>query len=377
MECIRCECGALLPPNATAKQKKQHLKSITHKRGMQQVSQAEEPARAADTGNQSSAAAGTDLDIELHALRELCGQDAPDALLQPYAVNRQHFRVLCSSEASALLPPPVLRNPRKDCPKLDRPFLTAQCGTIPSVPADLDEALRTYFTARRDAHPRVDVEEEDQNVGSWSEARRALQAAAAAGRRFWCTFYLPGMGHPSWWPKACKGPDGTGEGPGSAKTQDQVIVGRGRTGIGIHADKYDVGGDSGRPSRRLCSTCITIVKGRKHVLMLPPSCAAASCDSCSWFADGDAFPLSPSPELLRRLVAAGGYLFSMEPLASSQTDDDDDEVEGLALFTPAGWFHWLVGDAPANNTAAETEALDDWHVVFGGSYPPPGGPVAA
>lgn len=376
---VNCECGAVLPPNATAKQLKQHLKSITHKRFLQQAALAKPAAGAtAAAAKDADAAAATvdrqDDDSELHALRELCGPDAPDALLQPYAVNRQRYRMLISAcrSSAALLPPPVLRNPRKECPALDRPFLTAQCGTIPSVPADLDAALRTYFTGRRDAHPRVDVEGADQDVvGSWSEARRALQAAAAAGRRFWCTFYLPGMGHPSWWPKACKGPDGTGEGPGSAPTQDQVIVGRGRTGIGIHADKYDVGGDLGR--RKLCSTCITIVKGRKHVLMLPPSCAAGSCDSCSWFGDGDDFPLSPSPELLRRLVAAGGYLFSMEPLTPWRADADDengDEVEGLALFTPAGWFHWLVGDAPANSH-------DDWHVVFGGSYPPPGGPVTA
>ena len=106
------------------------------------------------------------------------------------------------------------------------------------------------------------------------------------------------MGHPPWWPKAAKGPDGSGEGPASAPQQDQVrhhpspppaappplqpagqrcepvlvssrsspacsaaspdpgwpspltrgrgprgqiIIGRGRTGIGIHADKYDIG----------------------------------------------------------------------------------------------------------------------------------------
>ena len=45
--------------------------------------------------------------------------------------------------------------------------------------------------------------------------------------------------------------------------------------------------------------------------------------------------------------------------------------EGLGLYTPAGWFHWLVGDAPSASPA------DDWHVVFGGSYPPPGGPIVA
>ena len=79
--------------------------------------------------------------------------------------------------------------------------------------------------------------------------------------------------------------------------------------------------------------------------MLPPSCAAAGApDVCSWFGDSDPFPFVPTPELLRRVAAAGGYLFTMEPLALS---DDGAESEGLAVFPPAGWFHWLVGDAPA------------------------------
>ena len=155
-------------------------------------------------------------------------------------------------------------------------------------------------------------------------------------------------------------------GPGSAPTQDQVIFGRGRTGIGIHADKYDTA-----RGRQLCSTCITLVRGRKHVLMLPPSCAVAGKpDVCAWFGDDDAFPYAPSAELLRRIVEAGGYLFAMEPLSTPGADEGD-EGEGLALFTPAGWFHWLVGDAPAAAAAAEADGPppDDWHVCFGGSYP--------
>ena len=104
---VHCECGAVLPPNATAKQLKQHLKSITHKRFLQQAALAKPAAGAtAAAAKDADAAAATvdrqDDDSELHALRELCGPDAPDALLQPYAVNRQHYRMLCSS--AALLP---------------------------------------------------------------------------------------------------------------------------------------------------------------------------------------------------------------------------------------------------------------------------------
>ena len=45
----------------------------------------------------------------------------------------------------------------------------------------------------------------------------------------------------------------------------QIIIGRGRTGIGIHADKYDIGG-----RRVLCSTCITLVRGRRSSSRAPP-----------------------------------------------------------------------------------------------------------
>ena len=49
---------------------------------------------------------------------------------------------------------------------------------------------------------------------------------------------------------------------------EQVIVGRGATGIGMHADAYGLG-----EARRLVSTCLTICRGCKRVLLLPPCCA--------------------------------------------------------------------------------------------------------
>ena len=215
-------CGAPLPPNPTAKQLKQHQKSLVHKRGGHTTASAD---RTDERGGDE------DEDEELAALRALPGLEvAPTELLRPYAVNRRRYRALCpdAPDDALLLPPPVLRSPSRECPQLDRPFLTPRCGSIPTVPRSLDEAIGTYFEARKESHPRVHVDEVDQDVSSWVEARRALQAAAAAGRRFWCTFFQPGMGHPAWYPKACKGPDGFGEGPGSAPTQDQIINGRGR-----------------------------------------------------------------------------------------------------------------------------------------------------
>jgi hypothetical protein len=36
---------------------------------------------------------------------------------------------------------------------------------------------------------------------------------------------------------------------------------------------------------------------------------------------------------------------------------DEDGRAVVALFIPAGWFHWLLGEG-------------DWHVIFGGSFFP-------
>jgi len=46
----------------------------------------------------------------------------------------------------------------------------------------------------------------------------------------------------------------------------------------------------------------------------------------------------------------------------------ESEDIGLALFTPAGWFHWLLGDVSAASDLPEKSEDDDWHVVFGGSF---------
>lgn len=191
---LKCTvCSTLLPPGASEKQIKQHLKSITHKRG------AAQPAAPPPPQQCEEAAGSGDESEELQMLRRLISSDDPPSneLLEPYARNLSRFLALypdaTATGCSAPLPPPVLRQPKKECPALDMPFLTPQCGTVPLVPGGVDEVLRHYFTARRDAHPKVDVDEADQEVASWAEARKALQAADAANRRFWCTFFVPGI----------------------------------------------------------------------------------------------------------------------------------------------------------------------------------------
>ena len=200
-------CGVSLPPGAKAT--KQHLKSITHKKAL---------------------ASGQPPCAPPSSLR---GRAEPLSSRDLTAFER-----MCGSSQGTYLAPPVVLNPRRDASKLDAPFVTARVGAIPVVPDSLDDALAAYFTARKDAHPKVDVNETTVDVCSWGVARRALQAADAVGDRYWSTFFCPEMGHPDWWPKDAKGSGGVGEGPRSAPLFDQIIIGRGPTGIGIHADTH-------------------------------------------------------------------------------------------------------------------------------------------
>ncbi|KAG8470932.1 hypothetical protein KFE25_009353 [Diacronema lutheri] len=348
----------------TTKGVKQHAKSRAHKQFADPAAPppsgapAARARRAPDDGDD-----GDDGDDTASELVELLGaaatrDEAIRARLPVYAANLDAFRTLeIGRGARAALLPPVAHNPRRECGGLDAPFLTPQVGCIPTVPECLADALGAYFVARRDRHPKVDVGEANLPVASWAEARRALEAAQAAGRTFWCTLFCAQMGHPAWWPKAAKGTHGVGEGDKSVPFFDQIIIGSGRAGIGLHADSYGA-------RRAPVSTCLTLARGRKRIIMLPPSAGDGNI-TCGWF-NGEPFPLEPSAELLARIAAVGGYCFEMSvPRGGSP----------VAFFTPAGWFHWLLGDtchAPgcAEPVRACTDACGNWHVAFGGSFFP-------
>jgi|MDSY01.1.fsa_nt_gb hypothetical protein len=374
---LYCSLCDLVLPSSNEKAIKQHKKSITHKRAS-----ATSTSASAATSDTTSPNTSTDPEDEtasaaLELSAELGLKPPAEAVAitryAEYASNRTAWRALyAASELTSeswLLPPPVMRNPKRECPRLDKPFVTIQCGSLPLYPDSLEEALGSYFTGRRDAHPKVDVNEAGKESCSWADARRTLLEADGSGQRYWCTFFCAEMGHPQWWPKLAKGSDGLGEGSGSVPLFDQVIIGRGRTGIGIHADSYTAGASKGESylgtahHKTLVSTCLTIVRGRKRVMLLPPACGEGGAE-CSWFGDADTFPLEPSLELLERIAAVGGYLFSIVPLSER-------EDEGVSLFTPAGWFHWLLGDGSSDCSDLEDKATgDDWHVIFGGSFFP-------
>ena len=123
------------------------------------------------------------------------------------------------------------------------------------------------------------------------------------------------------------------------------------------------------------------------------------------------FPFAPSAALLRRVAAAGGYLFRLRPIRNrirsetrSETRSGGGQAAGmngcgggeeaeaaeaaeaaegrcLALFLPPGWLHWLVGDGAARPTAAvlgsgaaaqtpQPHGGHGWHALFGGSFFP-------
>lgn len=362
--CARCDVCVV----ATGKGIKQHLKSKSHKLlpkgapeqpGGASAPEANGP-RARSRASARGARALSDDDETLQELARLLGAGEAElgagarARLPEYAAALDAFRAVAPCARACLLPP-LLRNPRRECPALDRPFVTAQVGSIPELPESLDDALRAYFSGVRGRHPKVDVCERAVAVHSWADARRALEAADAAGSRYWCTLFCAEMGHPPWWPRDAKGPRGVGEGATSVPFFDQIILGRGAVGIGLHADTY-------APHAAPVSTCLTLLRGRKRVLMLPPSTGDGR-STCHWLV-GEPFPHDPPAALLARIASVGGYWFELQVAPGA---------DPLAFFTPAGWFHWLVGDtchAPDCAPDGCAPGCSDWHVAFGGSFFP-------
>ena len=101
-------CGAILAPGDKAA--KQHLKSITHKRALLGTTnhQQERNRREEDCG------------VDDDELSELLGRVSLDESRRaPYVLNRSLYRTMfCSAADGCILPPPILRNPKRDWPSL-------------------------------------------------------------------------------------------------------------------------------------------------------------------------------------------------------------------------------------------------------------------
>lgn len=163
-------------------------------------------------------------------------------------------------------------------------------------------------------------------------------------------------------------------GDGDVPNFNQVIIGNGATDIGIHIDnaprpRHDccsnqrVEGaeskldfvDINDPQYNFClsagensvhvHTYITMARGKKHVIMLPPGSRGQDKPFASFFEPKTPFPREVGPVLMKQLQDIGGYYFALEPI---------DDSQHVTLFTPKGWHHWLLG-------------ASDWHVIFGAS----------
>ena len=240
-----------------------------------------------------------------------------DALQAPEPTERP----LHSSNPPFCHPPPLSMNPRKDV-LLSSPFVTFRShGTHAVLAEDLPAALGAYCNHSPNYRlPNVDINGENSEVKSWSQAARLLSQADNAKLPYWASF-MADIEDPDWWPRKHPVP-----------TYSNVIVGSGRSGIGIHIDV-----DNYNCTRVPVDTYLTLVCGAKYVIMLPPD--------QHMFEKDQPFPDIIDAELARAVVDAGGYYFVMAPSAS---DDFP------SLYIPKGWQHWLIGAAP-------------WHVVLGSS----------
>ena len=58
---------------------------------------------------------------------------------------QQRWKVADWQHSGGALPPPFLRDPRSECPRLDTPFVTDEVGGLPVLPDDLEQALAAYL----------------------------------------------------------------------------------------------------------------------------------------------------------------------------------------------------------------------------------------
>ena len=145
---------------------------------------------------------------------------------------------------------------------------------------------------------------------------------------------------PAWWPAATKPTGAVGSAVPSYNT---LIIGSGASGIGMHRDGHN---------KRFVSTYLSLGKGVKHVILLPPTDEGMRlARRLGQGPDGvgpdvPISPKQPTAEALDAVGRCGGYWFDIEV-------KEADEL--ITLFIPGGWWHWLVGGS-------------QWHVAWGGSF---------
>ena len=257
-------------------------------------------------------------------------------------------------------PPPLQHEPqtlfpdKRIVPKA--PFLSLEGGRMKKVPNCLGEFLRMY--CRPGAMFNLQISGENIEEERAARARHMLVRAEKDQEKFWAAFVVNDFLHPTWWPRTGKQKQKCCD-DGDVPYYHQIIVGSGSTDIGMHMDNapkpqhcrrtrrvYDmVDMDDPEYSTTACDgnnsalvdTWVTIARGSKLVVMLPPGGKVLQEDS--------AFPTGDDHLLLRKIIDAGGFYFRWEPVSEDQQ---------VTLFVPKGWHHWVLGNSL-------------WHVIFGAS----------
>ncbi|KAL1523709.1 hypothetical protein AB1Y20_018639 [Prymnesium parvum] len=274
------------------------------------------------------------------ALLDLC----PALRRRRYATSVAAYRAAFdpSHGPLPLFPPPSRALPPSARPlpaESAQPFLCLlRGGPARGVPNDVHELIEAYLRGGvTRAVPNIDVEGQTLGCASVGEARRRLAAAAAARERYWAAVRAP-IEHPDWWP----GGNGAEPVPGF----EHLIVGEGASGIGMHRDRYV---EEGRPDR-LVSTYLALGRGRKHVVLLPPSeegqavaeaLGGIGCDSAYGRTKSQQaqLPTRPHPDLLERVVAAGGFWFDLDVSTPSEADLVDESGCLGGPHAPGGEGH--------------------------------------
>ena len=215
-----------------------------------------------------------------------------------YACSLGEYRATWHRDTSQAAALPFFPPPFRSAAELGRlssshplPFLTTAGGAGPSmgVPKDLEAYLSTYVMRQRpcandrahDAGPRRDLpphvlinEHTIPTPMSCAEAARVIRAACSAGDRVWAASLLPEMLHPPWWPVgAC-----------SIPLYEHLLIGTGRTGVGMHRDRFVRGVHASEPE-----PCVALARRAVRLdLSLPIARLSKARD----------FPLPASPCLL-------------------------------------------------------------------------------
>ena len=266
-------------------------------------------------------------------------------LPREYATTAEEYRKLYDNESGPLplFPPPTIDAPGAGYKNglsstWATPFITPSAGGLPhGPPCCVDELCANYLVGGLSKNPpNIDIDFETACCATNNEAKRTLAKADAGGSIWWAAVHVPTIQHPVWWPRQAVPVPGF----------EHVIVGAHAAGIGMHRDRYTqpteasgpAGGQAPATGERLVSTYLALGRGRKHVVLLPPTEEGArvadtlgglGCDSAYGRQSSQRvrFPLRPPPEMLEAVLAAGGYWFPIEAKRGDDGEDEDEEEE--------------------------------------------------